>query len=75
MLIFAAFAAFAIGAIVLLILNTNPITAYIALLNGAFGSGNAIAETTVKAVPLLLVGIGICIAFRASGNLKSSVSG
>lgn len=64
--VFAAFAAFAIGAIVLLILNTNPITAYIALLNGAFGSGNAIAETMVKAVPLLLVGIGICIAFRAN---------
>ena len=36
------------------------------MLEGAFGSGNALAETAVKAVPLLLVGLGICIAFRAN---------
>lgn len=50
----------------LLALGANPLQAYSALLQGAFGSWNAIAETTVKAVPLLLVGLGICIAFRAS---------
>ncbi len=32
--------------------------------DGAFGSTNSIAETLVKATPLLLVGIGICISFR-----------
>lgn len=64
--VFASLAAFAIGAIMLLILGANPIQAYAALFQGAFGSGNAIAETTVKAVPLLLVGLGICIAFRAN---------
>jgi simple sugar transport system permease protein len=31
---------------------------------GAFGSQNALAETLVKATPLLLVGLGICISFR-----------
>lgn len=62
----AALAAFGVGAIMLLLLGANPIQAYVSLLNGAFGSWNAVAETTVKAVPLLLVGLGICIAFRAN---------
>ncbi|MGD9317628.1 MAG: ABC transporter permease [Anaerolineae bacterium] len=64
--VFATLAALALGAVMLLILGANPIQAYAALLEGAFGSGNALAETAVKAVPLLLVGLGICIAFRAS---------
>ncbi|MBN1933392.1 MAG: ABC transporter permease [Anaerolineae bacterium] len=63
---FAMIAAMAIGAIILLGLGANPLRAYAALLEGAFGSTNAIAETAVKAVPLLLVGVGICIAFRAN---------
>jgi simple sugar transport system permease protein len=33
-------------------------------LEGAFGSTNALADTLVKATPLLLVALGICIAFR-----------
>jgi len=41
------------------------LVAYGALLEGAFGSFNAVADTIVKATPLLLVAIGICIAFRA----------
>jgi ABC-type uncharacterized transport system permease subunit len=64
--VFATLAALAVGAIMLLILGANPIQAYGALLEGSFGSGNALAETAVKAVPLLLVGLGICIAFRAN---------
>lgn len=62
--VLATFAALGVGAIMLLILKVNPITAYSALWEGAFGSTNAIAETLVKATPLLLVGLGICIAFR-----------
>jgi simple sugar transport system permease protein len=64
--VFAALAAFGLGAFMLLALGANPITAYAALIEGALGSWNAVAETTVKAVPLLLVGLGICIAFRAN---------
>jgi len=48
----------------LLFLKVNPLEAYKALWVGAFGSSNAFAETLVKATPLLLVGIGICISFR-----------
>jgi general nucleoside transport system permease protein len=61
----ASMAAFIIGAIILLVMGTNPIVAYRAMLFGAFGNQNALAETVVKAVPLLLIGLGICIAFRA----------
>lgn len=62
--VFAAIAALLIGAIMLFLLKVNPIEAYKALWDGAFGSSNAFAETLVKATPLLLVGIGICISFR-----------
>jgi len=48
----------------LLLLRANPLEAYAAMLEGAFGSSNALADTVVKATPLLLVGLGICIAFR-----------
>ncbi|MDF1500792.1 MAG: ABC transporter permease [Anaerolineales bacterium] len=63
--VFATLAALLVGAVMLLFLKVNPITAYSALWEGAFGSTNALAETLVKATPLLLVGVGICIAFRA----------
>lgn len=53
-----------IGAAMLLILKVNPLTAYSALLEGAVGSVSAITQTLVKATPLLLVGLGVVIAFR-----------
>lgn len=61
----AALAALFVGAVMLLFLKVNPIEAYKALWDGAFGSSNAFAETLVKATPLLLVALGICISFRA----------
>lgn len=57
--------ALAVGAVMLLALGANPLRGYAALLDGAFGSADAIADTALKAMPLLLVGVGICIAFRA----------
>lgn len=53
-----------IGAVMLAILRTNPLVAVRALFVGAFGSTNALADTVVKATPLLFIGLGICIAFR-----------
>ena len=55
-----------VGAVMLLFLKVNPLTGYAALVEGAFGSPNAIAETLVKATPLLLVGLGICISFQGN---------
>jgi simple sugar transport system permease protein len=62
--VIATLAALAVGAVMLLFLKVNPIDAYSALWQGAFGSTNAFAETLVKATPLLLVALGICISFR-----------
>lgn len=64
--IIAAMAALAVGALMLLLLGENPFIAFGALLEGSVGSVNALADTVVKATPLLLVGLGICIAFRAN---------
>jgi general nucleoside transport system permease protein len=53
-----------VGAVMLLFLGANPLDAYVAMAQGAFGSSNAFADTLVKAGPLLFVGIGTCIAYR-----------
>ena len=62
--VLATLAALLVGAVMLLFLKVNPIEAYKALWDGAFGTSNAFAETLVKATPLLLVALGICISFR-----------
>jgi simple sugar transport system permease protein len=62
----SAVAALLVGAVMLAALGTSPVTGYRALVTGAFGGSYALGATAVKAVPLLLVGVGICIAFRAN---------
>ncbi len=64
--LFAVLAALLIGAVMLILLKANPFEAYGALIDGAFGSVSGLTQSIVKATPLLLVGLGICIAFRAS---------
>ena len=61
----AVIVAFAFGAVMLVALGANPISGYAALIDGAFGGWDELADTSIKAMPLLLVGVGICIAFRA----------
>ena len=61
----AVVVALSLGAVMLLALGANPITGYAALIDGAFGGWDELADTSIKAMPLLLVGVGICIAFRA----------
>ncbi len=55
-----------IGAMMLVVLKADPLAAYGTLVQGAVGSVSGITQSLVKATPLLLVGLGICIAFRAS---------
>lgn len=59
-------AALAIGAVLLLLLHVDPFRAYAALIGGALGNVSGLTQSVVKATPLLLVGLGIVIAFRAS---------
>lgn len=44
----------------------NPMTVYMRMARGAFGSSFGISETLVKAVPLLLCGLGVAVAYRIS---------
>ena len=60
----ATVAALLIGAVMLVLMDADPVAAYRALWEGAFGTKNTFADTLIKATPLLLVGIGICISFR-----------
>jgi len=62
----AAFLAFLLGALMILALGASPFDGLAAMLDGAFGTGDRVAATAVRATPLLLVGVGITIAFRAS---------
>ena len=62
----AVLGALMIGGVILLLLDVNPFEAYQAMFVGAFGNKNGLADTLVKATPLMLVGLGIVIAFRAS---------
>jgi len=62
----AVVAALLFGAVMLLLLGANPVEGYREMFVGAFGSADALIATTLKATPLLFVGIGIVIAFRAN---------
>ncbi|AIQ62987.1 ABC transporter permease [Paenibacillus stellifer] len=44
----------------------SPATVYAKMWKGAFGSSYGITETLVKAIPLLLCGLGIAVAYRIS---------
>ena len=60
----AVLLALLVGVFLLLALGANPYAAYYALFNGALGNVSGITQALTKATPLLLVGLGICIAFR-----------
>mgnify|MGYP001024412355 FL=1 len=52
------------GALLLILSGVNPFVAYAAMAEGAFGDIHALSETLVKAIPLMLTGLGVSIAFR-----------
>lgn len=62
--ILAVAGALLVGALLLWMLGKSPVEAYGVLVRGALGNVSGIAQTLTKATPLLLVGLGICIAFR-----------
>jgi general nucleoside transport system permease protein len=64
--ILAVAVALAIGTILLLLLGADPIRAYTALIGGALGNVPGLTQSAVKATPLLLVALGVVIAFRAN---------
>ncbi|MDD1776142.1 MAG: ABC transporter permease [Candidatus Methanomethylicus sp.] len=58
--------ALALGVTSILFLATgaNPILAYYYIFYGAFGNLNAIVETLVRMTPILIVSLGLAIAFK-----------
>jgi ABC-type uncharacterized transport system permease subunit len=42
----------------------HPFELYAAMLKGALGSAYGLSETTVKAIPLMLCGLGVSLAYR-----------
>jgi simple sugar transport system permease protein len=54
-----------VGAAFILLAKSDPVKAYGIMFTGPFSSKFGISETVVRAVPLLLVGLGIVISFRS----------
>lgn len=63
--ILAFILALIVGAIPILLYKVNPILAYKELVLGAFGSSFGFSETIIKAIPLVLSGLGYAFAARS----------
>ena len=61
----AALAAFILSGLLLAAAGASPFTAFSSLAKGGFGSGRALANTAVKATPLIFTGLATALAFRA----------
>jgi simple sugar transport system permease protein len=57
--------ALAVAGALLLLLGVNPLRAYAVMFGGVLGDARASAEILRQAIPLLLVGVGLVVAFRA----------
>jgi len=53
-----------LAAVLLIISKASPIETYSAMFKGAFGTWPNFTETLVKAIPLMLTGLAVSIAFR-----------
>lgn len=62
--VISVFLALVTGGVFLLITGRNPMEVYPGMLVGAFGSIYGLSETVVKAIPLILAGLGVSLAFR-----------
>lgn len=58
--------AFLVSGIILLLAGFNPIDAFATLLDGAFGDLRVITEVLLQATPLIIIGAGLTVAFRAN---------
>src|SRR5262245_33072256 len=57
--------AFIVVAVIIALSGSNPVVAFGALIDGAFGSADAWSEVGVKTTPLLLAGLAVAVAFQA----------
>ncbi|MGC9313930.1 MAG: ABC transporter permease, partial [Sediminispirochaetaceae bacterium] len=62
--VFSFIVSLVLTGILLIIFGTNPLRTFAGMFRGAFGSWINFTETLVKAIPLMLTGLGVTIAFR-----------
>jgi len=62
--ILAIFTALILSSVVIILSGSNPLLAYLALAEGAFGNLNNWIETILKTTPLIIGGLGVALAFR-----------
>jgi len=62
--ILAIFTALILSSVVIILSGSNPLIAYSALAEGAFGNLNNWIETILKTTPLIIGGLGVALAFR-----------
>ncbi len=62
--VLAVFTALLAGAVVIYLSGGNPLQAYRALWEGAFGSARALSETAVWAMPYIFAGLAVALAFQ-----------
>jgi simple sugar transport system permease protein len=62
--VLAIITALLVAGVVLLITRVNPIDAYVALVDGAFGTRDDLITTLVKTTPFVFVSLGLAVAFR-----------
>ena len=54
-----------VGAVLVLISGNDPLEAYATLISGAFSSKQRVSELFVKLVPVMIMGLGVSIAYKA----------
>jgi len=54
-----------IGAFLIQMAGVDPLTAYRAMFRGALGGERQLTETILKTIPLLMIGLGLTVAFTA----------
>lgn len=59
------FVALVLGALLIRLAGADPWAAYAVMVRGAFGGQRQITETILKACPLLIIGLGLAVAFRS----------
>jgi simple sugar transport system permease protein len=53
-----------VGALIIAASGADPLAAYAALARGALGGPRPLTETVLKATPLVIMGLGLVVAFR-----------
>ncbi len=62
----ALLVALLVSGFILLVAGFNPIKAYQVMWEGAFGDTRATTEVLIRSTPLIIIGVGLAVAFRCN---------